>query len=243
MIRAIMDFNGILLIDKPQEWTSHDVVAKMRGILHTRRIGHAGTLDPLATGLLVVLVGSACKASQYLMSQEKAYAGTLRLGVVTNSQDADGEIVATNPVPADLTSEKIAAAMKAMEGDQYQIPPMFSAIKVNGVPLYKAARKGQDIPRDKRFIRIAKFEMRGRRDNDVDFFVECSKGTYVRTIAHDLGAKLGVGAHLAALRRTASGKFTIDGAISLEKLQALSPAEISARLLPVAEYVPSVALC
>ncbi|MCD8283171.1 MAG: tRNA pseudouridine(55) synthase TruB [Opitutae bacterium] len=243
MIRAIMDFNGILLIDKPQEWTSHDVVAKMRGILHTRRIGHAGTLDPLATGLLVVLVGSACKASQYLMSQEKAYEGTLRLGVVTNSQDADGEIVATNPVPADLTSEKIAAAMKAMEGDQYQIPPMFSAIKVNGVPLYKAARKGQDIPRDKRFIRIAKFEMRGRRDNDVDFFVECSKGTYVRTIAHDLGAKLGVGAHLAALRRTASGKFTIDGAISLEKLQALSPAEISARLLPVAEYVPSVALC
>lgn len=238
-----MDFNGILLIDKPQEWTSHDVVAKMRGILHTRRIGHAGTLDPLATGLLVVLVGSACKASQYLMSQEKAYEGTLRLGVVTNSQDADGEIVATNPVPADLTSEKIAAAMKAMEGDQYQIPPMFSAIKVNGVPLYKAARKGQDIPRDKRFIRIAKFEMRGRRDNDVDFFVECSKGTYVRTIAHDLGAKLGVGAHLAALRRTASGKFTIDGAISLEKLQALSPAEISARLLPVAEYVPSVALC
>ncbi len=238
-----MDFNGIILIDKPQEWTSHDVVAKMRGILHTRRIGHAGTLDPLATGLLVVLVGSACKASQYLMSQEKAYEGTLRLGVVTNSQDADGEIVATNPVPADLTSEKIAAAMKAMEGDQYQIPPMFSAIKVNGVPLYKAARKGQDIPRDKRFIRIAKFEMRGRRDNDVDFFVECSKGTYVRTIAHDLGAKLGVGAHLAALRRTASGKFTIDGAISLEKLQALSPAEISARLLPVAEYVPSVALC
>ncbi len=238
-----MDFNGIILIDKPQEWTSHDVVAKMRGILHTRRIGHAGTLDPLATGLLVVLVGSACKASQYLMSQEKAYAGTLRLGVVTNSQDADGEIVATNPVPADLTSEKIAAAMKAMEGDQYQIPPMFSAIKVNGVPLYKSARKGQDIPRDKRFIRIAKFEMRGRRDNDVDFFVECSKGTYVRTIAHDLGAKLGVGAHLAALRRTASGKFTIDGAISLEKLQALSPAEISARMLPVAEYVPSVALC
>lgn len=237
-----MEFNGILLIDKPQEWTSHDVVAKLRGILHTKRIGHAGTLDPLATGLLVILVGTACKASQYLMSQEKIYTGTLRLGVVTNSQDADGEIMEENPVPEDLTSEKIADAMRASEGDQYQTPPMFSAIKINGQPLYKAARKGQEVEREKRFIRIAKFEMRGKRGNDVDFYVECTKGTYVRTIAHDLGRKLGPGAHLTALRRVGSGKFTLENAVTIEALQAMTPEEIAARLLAVRDYVPAVAM-
>lgn len=238
-----MDFNGILLIDKPQEWTSHDVVAKLRGVLHTKRIGHAGTLDPMATGLLVILVGPACKASQYLMSQDKVYTGTLRLGVVTNSQDADGEVMEENPVPADLTQERIAEAMRAMEGDQYQIPPMFSAIKINGQPLYKAARKGQEVEREKRFIRISKFELREMHGNtDVDFYVECTKGTYVRTIAHDLGRKLGPGAHLTALRRVASGKFSIEQAVTLETLQTLSPEAVQARLLPVREYVPAVAM-
>ena len=237
-----MEFNGILLIDKPQEWTSHDVVAKLRGVLHTKRVGHAGTLDPLATGLLVVLVGTACKASQYLMSQEKAYTGTLRLGVVTNSQDADGEVLEENPVPAELTSEKIAEAMRASEGDQYQTPPMFSAIKINGRPLYKAARKGLEAEREKRFIRIAKFELLDKRGNDVDFYVECTKGTYVRTIAHDLGRRLGPGAHLTALRRTASGKFSLNDAVTIEALQAMSPEEIRARLLSVHDHVPAVAL-
>lgn len=237
-----MEFNGILLIDKPQEWTSHDVVAKLRGVLHTKRVGHAGTLDPLATGLLVVLVGTACKASQYLMSQEKAYTGTLRLGVVTNSQDADGEVLEENPVPAELTSEKIAEAMRASEGDQYQTPPMFSAIKINGRPLYKAARKGLEVEREKRFIRIAKFELLDKRGNDVDFYVECTKGTYVRTIAHDLGRRLGPGAHLTALRRTASGKFSLNDAVTIEALQAMSPEEIRARLLSVHDHVPAVAL-
>ena len=235
------ELNGILLIDKPQEWTSHDVVAKLRGILHTRRIGHAGTLDPLATGLLVILVGNACKASQYLMSQNKAYSGTMRLGIVTNSQDADGEVVEQNPVPEDLSREKIATAMREALGDQYQIPPMFSAIKINGQPLYKAARKGQEVEREKRFIHISKFELLDMRGNDVDFVVECSKGTYVRTIAHDLGRKLGPGAHLSALRRTESGKFKIDGATTLDALQKMSPQEIRARLLPVRDYVPAIA--
>ncbi len=238
-----MDFNGILLIDKPQEWTSHDVVAKLRGILHTKRIGHAGTLDPLATGLLVILVGPACKASQYLMSQDKIYTGTLRLGVITNSQDADGEIMETNPVPADLSREKIADAMREMEGDQYQIPPMFSAIKINGQPLYKAARKGKEVEREKRFIRISKFELREMRENrDVDFYVECSKGTYVRTIAHDLGRKLGPGAHLTALRRIASGKFNLDRALTLDAIQEMSPEAIQACMLAVRDYVPAVAM-
>ena len=238
-----MDFNGILLIDKPQEWTSHDVVAKLRGILHTKRIGHAGTLDPLATGLLVILVGPACKASQYLMSQDKIYTGTLRLGVITNSQDADGEIMETNPVPADLSREKIADAMREMEGDQYQIPPMFSAIKINGQPLYKAARKGKEVEREKRFIRISKLELREMRENrDVDFYVECSKGTYVRTIAHDLGRKLGPGAHLTALRRIASGKFNLDRALTLDAIQEMSPEAIQACMLAVRDYVPAVAM-
>lgn len=238
-----MDFNGILLIDKPQEWTSHDVVAKLRGILHTKRIGHAGTLDPLATGLLVILVGPACKASQYLMSQDKIYTGTLRLGVITNSQDADGEIMETNPVPADLSREKIADAMREMEGDQYQIPPMFSAIKINGQPLYKAARKGKEVEREKRFIRISKFELREMRENrDVDFYVECSKGTYVRTIAHDLGRKLGPGAHLTALRRIASGKFNLDRALTLDAIQEMPPEAIQACMLAVRDYVPAVAM-
>ena len=238
-----MDFNGILLIDKPQEWTSHDVVAKLRGILHTKRIGHAGTLDPLATGLLVILVGPACKASQYLMSQDKIYTGTLRLGVITNSQDADGEIMETNPVPADLSREKIADAMREMEGDQYQIPPMFSAIKINGQPLYKAARKGKEVEREKRFIHISKFELREMRENrDVDFYVECSKGTYVRTIAHDLGRKLGPGAHLTALRRIASGKFNLDRALTLDAIQEMPPEAIQACMLAVRDYVPAVAM-
>lgn len=238
-----MEFNGILLIDKPQEWTSHDVVAKLRGVLHTKRIGHAGTLDPMATGLLVILVGTACKASQYLMSQDKIYTGTLRLGIVTNSQDADGEVMEENPIPADLTREKIAEAMRAAEGDQYQTPPMFSAIKVNGQPLYKAARKGKEVEREKRFIRISKFELRDMRGNtDVDFYVECTKGTYVRTIAHDLGRKLGPGAHLTALRRVASGKFSLEQAVTLDVLQTLSPEQIQARMLAVHDYVPAVAL-
>lgn len=238
-----MEFNGILLIDKPQEWTSHDVVAKLRGVLRTKRIGHAGTLDPMATGLLVILVGTACKASQYLMSQDKIYTGTLRLGIVTNSQDADGEITEENPIPADLTREKIAEAMRTAEGDQYQTPPMFSAIKINGQPLYKAARKGKEVEREKRFIRISKFELRDMHGNtDVDFYVECTKGTYVRTIAHDLGRKLGPGAHLTALRRIASGKFSLEQAVTLDALQALSPEQIQARMLAVRDYVPAVAL-
>lgn len=236
------DYNGILLIDKPTGWTSHDVVAKLRGILHTRRVGHAGTLDPLATGLLVILVGTACKASQYLMSQGKIYEGTLRLGCVTNTQDSDGEIVEENPVPADLTREKIQAAMHAMLGDQYQTPPMFSAIKINGQPLYKMARKGQETEREPRFIRVSSFEITGENLPHVDFCVECSKGTYVRTLAHDLGRNLGPGASLTALRRIASGDHRIDNAVTLETLQAMSPAEISACLIDVKSCVPSHAL-
>lgn len=236
------ELNGVLLIDKPSGWTSHDVVAKLRGVLHTRKVGHAGTLDPLATGLLVILVGNACKASQYLMSQGKIYEGTLRLGRVTNTQDADGEILEENPVPAELTPEKIAAEMRAMCGDQYQTPPMFSAVKINGQPLYKMARKGQETEREPRFIRISSFEMLGAALPEVQFRVECTKGTYVRTLAHDLGRRLGPGASLTALRRIASGDRNLRDAITLEALQTLAPSELEKRLINVRECVPSHAL-
>lgn len=238
----MQELNGVLLIDKPAGWTSHDVVAKLRGILRTRRVGHAGTLDPATTGLLVILVGNACKASQYLMSQGKIYEGTLRLGRVTNTQDADGEILEENPVPADLSPEKIAEAMRAMLGDQYQTPPMFSAVKINGQPLYKMARKGQETEREPRFIRVSSFEMLGAELPEVRFRVECSKGTYVRTLAHDLGRRLGPGASLTALRRIASGDRRIEDAVTLEALQAMSPEEIAKRLIDVRSCVPSHAL-
>lgn len=238
----MIEYNGVLLIDKPNGWTSHDVVAKLRGILRTRRVGHAGTLDPLATGLLVVLVGNACKASQYLMSQGKIYEGAFRLGRVTNTQDSDGEIMEENPVPADITPEKIAEAMRSMLGDQYQTPPMFSAIKINGQPLYKMARKGQETEREPRFIRISSFELLGADLPEARFRVECTKGTYVRTLAHDLGRRLGPGASLTALRRIASGDHDVADAVTLEALQAMTPEEIAKLLIDVRSCVPSHAL-
>lgn len=238
----MIEYNGVLLIDKPSAWTSHDVVAKLRGVLHTRRVGHAGTLDPLATGLLVILVGNACKASQYLMSQGKIYEGAFLLGRVTNTQDSDGEIMEENPVPADITPEKIADAMRSMLGDQYQTPPMFSAIKINGQPLYKMARKGLETEREPRFIRVSAFDLLEANLPEVRFRVECTKGTYVRTLAHDLGRKLGTGATLTALRRIASGEHNVSDAVTLDALQAMSPEEIANRLIDVRTCVPSHAL-
>ena len=242
MLSNLPELDGVLLVDKPGEWTSHDVVARLRSIIQTRRIGHAGTLDPMATGVLVILVGKATKASQYLMSRDKEYEGTLRLGQVTNTQDADGDIMETAAVPETLTAEVIAGAMHSMEGDQYQTPPMFSAKKIQGVPLYKLARKGEDVPREPRFIHVGKFDLFGYTAPDASFRVLCSKGTYVRTLAHDLGRTLGPGAHLTALRRTASGDFRIERAVPLEALEKMSRSEIEAHLIPVHEAVPSHAL-
>src|SRR5690606_18427831 len=153
-------------------------------------IGHAGTLDPMATGLLVILIGKATKASQYLVSLDKIYSGTIELGKTTNSQDADGEVVATAPVP-DLSREELEKQMQSFLGDQYQTPPMHSAIKVKGVPLYKLAHKGQSVEREPRFIHVHKFELTGFEPPFVHFRLHCSKGTYVRTLAHDLGNRIG----------------------------------------------------
>lgn len=235
------EMEGVLFVDKPSGLTSHDVVYRLRRKLQMKRIGHAGTLDPMATGLLIMLVGKATRISQYLMSLDKVYEGVIRLGVVTNSQDADGEIMETRPVPV-LAEDQIRESMRTFLGDQYQTPPMFSAIKKDGVPLYKLARKGEEIEREPRFIRVSAFELLSLALPDLGFRVACTKGTYVRTIAHDLGQKLGCGAHLAALRRTASGPFKIERCRTLDEIEAASLPEIERLLVPVHEAAPRVAL-
>lgn len=241
MLLPPKEMEGVLLVDKPRDHTSHDVVARLRGKLKTRRIGHAGTLDPMATGLLVILVGKATRISQYLISLDKEYEGTVELGKVTDSQDAEGEVMETRPVPP-LTEEDVKAAIKTFLGDQYQMPPMYSAIKIDGVPLYKSARKGVEVEREPRFIRVMNWDLTRFALPHLDFRLRCTKGTYVRTLAHDLGQKLGCGGHLSALRRTATDKFNVSQALTLDEIQALSLPEIEKRLIPVYEAVPSVAL-
>lgn len=237
MLLQPRELDGVLLVDKPCDHTSHDVVARLRGILKTRRIGHAGTLDPMATGLLIILVGKATSFSQYLTSLDKEYEGTIELGKVTNTQDIEGEVMETRPVPT-LTEADVVGAIKPFLGDQYQMPPMFSAIKINGVPLYKSARKGEEIVREPRFIRVSSWDVTRFASPHIDFRLRCTKGTYVRTLAHDLGQKLGSGACLSALRRTATDKFNVSQALTLDQLQALSLPEIERRLIPAREAVP-----
>ena len=239
-IRPPKEIEGVLLVDKPIGMTSHDVVYRLRRKLQIQRVGHAGTLDPLATGLLIMLVGKATKISQYLMSVDKVYEGEITLGVKTNSQDAEGEVMETRPVP-ELTEEQLRAAMKGFLGDQYQTPPMFSAVKIGGVPLYKKAREGEEVEREPRFIRVAAFDLLSFATPKLAFRLACTKGTYVRTVANDLGDKLGCGAHLSALRRTGSGKFDISQCLPLAEIEALPLPEIEKRLIPVHQAAPSVA--
>jgi len=242
MLIPTKELDGILLVDKPADHTSHDVIARLRGKLRMKRIGHAGTLDPMATGLLVVLVGKATSVSQYLISLDKEYTGTIKLGVTTNSQDADGEVLVTRLVSPSLTEAEVLAAIKTMLGDQYQMPPMFSAIKIDGVPLYKLARKGEEIVREPRFIRVASWDLTRFAPPELDFRVRCTKGTYVRTLAHDLGEKLGCGAHLSALRRTGTDKLTLERALTIDQINALTLPEIEKHLLHPRDVVPSLAL-
>jgi tRNA pseudouridine55 synthase len=241
MIVPRKELEGVLLVDKPGAHTSHDVVARLRRKLNMKRIGHAGTLDPMATGLMILLIGKATRISQYLISLDKEYEGTIELGKVTDSQDADGEVLETRPVPP-LTEAEVRTAMQGFIGDQYQTPPMYSAIKIDGVPLYKSARKGEEVEREPRFIRVMSFDLLRFASPHIDFRLQCTKGTYVRTIAHDLGGRLGCGAHLAALRRTATQNFHISQALTLDQIEALSLPEIEKRLIPVHQAVPSVAL-
>lgn len=230
-------YDGILLVDKPTEWTSHDVVAKIRNHFKFNKVGHGGTLDPLATGLLVLLIGKGTKLSAQIMGGDKVYEGTIHLGVTTNSQDRDGEVLEEKDA-SHITREQVEAAILNYLGDIEQIPPMVSAIKKDGVPLYKMARRGQEIEREPRPIHVYNFEVTGFKNPFVDFMVKSTKGTYVRTLAHDLGNDLGVGASLHELRRTGSGPLSIDQAHTMEDLLACDREAIGEKIILISDMMP-----
>lgn len=215
------DLDGILLVDKPAGVTSHDVVAMVRRRFRLSKVGHGGTLDPMATGLLVLLLGRGTKASARVMGADKVYEGTMHFGVRTDTQDVDGRVLAQGDASA-LTADAIEAAMAKRVGDQMQMPPMVSAIKKDGVPLYKLARKGQEIEREPRFIHVYEFKLTGFEPPLATFRLKCTKGTYVRTLTADIGDELGCGAFLEKLRRTASGDFRVEKAVALADLLALA---------------------
>lgn len=224
--------NGILLIDKPSDWTSSDVVAKLRGILHERRIGHSGTLDPMATGLLVVFVGRATRAVEFAESQEKRYLAGLRLGLVTDTQDTTGNRIGGEPRP--VSAEELEHAMIDFRGQIQQIPPMYSAIKLGGRKLYEIARRGGEVERKPRCVTIAELKLQAQKGEDFLLDVRCSKGTYIRTLCHDIGASLGCGGCMSSLRRTEAGPFSLTDAYSLEEVQRAADAgEAEKLLLPV----------
>lgn len=238
MITQQKSLEGILLVDKPMGCTSHTVVERLRRKLGIRRIGHAGTLDPIATGLLIILVGKATKLSQFLMNLDKDYEGTILFGQSTNTHDREGEIEEEKPIP-ELDKTQMSGYLKQFIGDQHQIPPMFSAKKVKGLPLYKLARKGKVTERQPRLIRIFAFDLLSLYLPKLDFHISCSKGTYVRTIAHDLGQKIGCGAHLTALKRTAIERFDLAKATPLEAVEAMTEREIQRLLIPGYQAIPS----
>ena len=223
--------DGAILVDKPAGPTSHDVVDAIRRQFGIKKVGHCGTLDPAATGLLIIVLGRGTKLSEKLMGDDKVYEGTIKFGETTNSYDADGELVSSLPVPP-LTLEQLNAEAATFIGDQMQIPPMVSAIKKGGVPLYKLARKGIEVEREPRLIHIYNFRFTDYREPRGTFKLACTKGTYVRSVAHDLGQKFGCGAHLAALRRSAAGKFDVADAKPLDEILKLPAAELEKRVIP-----------
>ena len=210
--------NGIIIIDKPSGWTSMDVCAKIRGILREKRVGHGGTLDPMATGVLPVFVGQATRAVEFSENSRKEYVAGLRLGLVTNTQDTSGETVETHPVT--VSRADVEQALAAFVGDIQQIPPMFSAIKINGQKLYDLARKGREVERKPRGITIYELELL-KQANETDYLIRCvcSKGTYIRTLCHDIGQRLGCGGTMYSLRRTMAAGYTLAQAVTLEDVQ------------------------
>jgi tRNA pseudouridine55 synthase len=226
--------DGVLLVDKAEGMTSHDVVALIRRKLEIKKVGHCGTLDPIATGLLLLTLGRGTKIQDLLMSEDKEYAGTLLLGVTTTTQDRQGEIVNQREVPP-LDENKIRAAFEKFYGDFYQMPPMVSAIKRGGVPLYKLARQGKVVEREARLVHVYRYGIDQIALPELDFSVLCSKGFYVRTYVHDIGEELGCGAHLKSLRRLKSGRFDVDRAISVAEIRNTLREEILSRILSLPE--------
>jgi tRNA pseudouridine55 synthase len=231
MMQEFTALDGALLIDKPAGMTSHDVVDEIRRHFGIKKVGHCGTLDPNATGLLIIVLGKATKLSERLMCDDKVYEGTMKLGESTDSFDSDGELVSSLPVPP-ITLDELNKLAAEFVGDQMQTPPMVSAVKKGGVPLYKLARKGVEVQREPRLIHIYNFRFSNYEEPMAQFRLACTKGTYVRSIAHELGQKVGCGAHLVQLSRVKSGKFEISQATPLQKILSLSASELERQVIP-----------
>lgn len=212
--------NGIISIDKPQGWTSQDVTARLRRVFNTRRIGHGGTLDPLATGVLPVFVGRATRGVEFFEHAEKIYEATIRLGVATDTEDITGTVLSEKPVS--VTEKEFLAVLQQFRGEIMQVPPMYSALKVNGKKLYDLARAGKEVERQPRPITIYELECLAFSGNEARLRVHCSKGTYIRTLCKDIGEALGCGGCMAALRRVQAGEYTIADSVSLEQLLSAS---------------------
>ena len=222
--------SGILVIDKPAGWTSMDVCAKLRGIFHEKRVGHGGTLDPMATGVLPVFIGRATRAVEFAEKSDKEYIAALKLGVITNTPDTSGEVLEERPVQ--VSREQLEAVLERFRGDILQVPPMYSAIKINGKKLYELARKGREVERPARPVTIKALEIVEQQGKDLYMIrVRCTKGTYIRTLCHDIGQALGCGGCMASLRRTMAAGFTLERAHTLEDVQAAP--DPTALLLPV----------
>ncbi len=215
------DISGILLLDKPSGMTSNAALQMVKRAFNANKAGHTGSLDPLATGLLPICLGEATKVSGFLLDSDKAYLATCKLGVTTRSADAEGEVLETRPVP-ELDESQVRQVLNDFAGEIEQVPPMHSALKVNGTPLYKLAHQGEEIERASRRVTIHKLEILRLEGDELDIEVHCSKGTYIRTLAEDIGEALGCGAHVSALRRSRSGPFRLDEAVSLEEIQHMA---------------------
>jgi tRNA pseudouridine55 synthase len=208
--------NGIIIVDKPQGWTSNDVVSKLKGVLHTRRVGHGGTLDPMATGVLPIFVGRATRAVEFFEHAEKCYETVLRFGITTDTEDITGTVLEEKPVS--LTREELDAALEQFRGEIFQVPPMYSALKINGQKLCDLARKGKEVERQPRPVTIFELTVLEFTGNTARLRVACSKGTYIRTLCKDIGAALGCGGCMESLRRVQAGAYTIEEAVPLAAL-------------------------
>ncbi len=230
--------DGALLVDKPAGVTSHDVVDAIRRHFGIKKVGHCGTLDPNATGLLIIVLGRGTKLSERLMGDDKVYEGTVKFGEATDSYDSDGELTDSLPVMP-MTLEELNTEAATFIGDLMQTPPMVSAIKKNGVPLYKLARQGIEVEREARLIHVYNFRFTEYAEPFGKFRVACTKGTYIRSLAHDLGRKLGCGGHLTTLRRTTSGKFDVTDALPVAEILQLSPGQLEKRVIPFLKLAAS----
>ena len=231
MLQEFSALDGALLIDKPAGPTSHDIVDAIRRQFRIKKVGHCGTLDPGATGLLIIVLGRGTKLSERLMSDDKVYEGMIKFGETTSSYDSDGELVGSLPVPP-LTLDQLNESAEQFVGDLMQTPPMVSAVKKDGVPLYRLARKGVEVERQARLVHIYSFRFATYQEPLGHFRIACTKGTYVRSLAHELGQKLGCGGHLAALRRVVSGKFDVADAVPFENLLKLDQRDLEGHVIP-----------